>query len=69
MADHLAIADDRGVLRDVDQRRLVSLRHEGAQRQPAGEAGAGGKPEIIDNDRDVVALVELDVARLLFRCD
>jgi len=69
VADHLAVADDRCAFRDVDQRRLVPLRHEGAQCQAAGEAGAGGKPEIIDHDRDIVALVELDVAGLLFRCD
>ncbi|MHC2165185.1 hypothetical protein ACVL5V_007606 [Bradyrhizobium ottawaense] len=69
VADDLAVADDRLILRDVDQRRLVPLRHEGAQCQAAGKAGAGGKPEIIDHDRDIVALVELDVAGLLFRCD
>jgi len=68
-ADHLAIADDRRTLGDVFQRRLVSLRHEGAQRQAAGETGAGGKAEIIHDDRDVVAVVELDVAGLLLGAD
>ncbi len=67
MADHLAIADDRRGLGDVLQRGLVSLRHESAQGQAAAETRAGGQAEIIHDDRDIVARVELDVAGLLVR--
>ena len=64
VADHLAIADDRRALADIDQRRLVPLRHEGAQFEAAGKARARRQAEIVDDDRDIVACVELDVAGL-----
>ena len=65
MADHLAIADDRRALGDIDERRLVALRHEGAKFKPAREARPRRQAEIVDDDRDIVLRVELDVAGLL----
>ena len=64
IADDLAIAQDRRALGDIDQRRLVALRHESAKFEATGKAGAGRQTEIIDDDRDIVALVELDVTGL-----
>src|SRR5262249_1293931 len=65
VADHLAIANDRRALGDIDECRLVALRHEGAQFQAAWEARPRRKAEIVDDDRDIVPRIEPYGAGLL----
>jgi hypothetical protein len=64
MRDNLAIPQDRRAFGEVDERRLVTLRHESAKLEATGKAGTGRKAKIVDDDRDIVAVVELDVTGL-----
>ncbi len=50
------------------QRHLVPLRHEVTQLQAAGHQGARGQAKIIDDDGDIVARIQFDVARRICIC-
>ena len=63
IADDFTIAPDRLTITDVGERDLMALRHVIDQAQPVGEDGTGGQAKIIDNNRDIVRGMQLDITR------
>jgi hypothetical protein len=63
-ADDDVVAPYLVAFREIHERHLVALRHALDQREAAGELRARGQAAVVRNDRDVVAIVHLDVERL-----